>query len=550
MKKIVLILTLVFISLMINHTNAKADDGSDIVTFADNDVETIVKNQLSIPTDEPVTKADMKQLTEFKSKDSSVEVTSFEGLEYATNLTYFSVSYSEVTDFSILRNFTDLEVLVIEHQNFDATTLPDLDYFSKLTGVDFSRSNSNNTIVDKIALSDTVSEINISYNRNITDVSKFADMDSLITCNVQFCGIANFEWVNNASDSFMSLLGYNQSDSASSEIKRSDFDYNEETETLSLPYANMPNRLTNFDGYTPPFMENNDPIEIQYKVTDGEEEYIDYISALDIEGCTISYQDSAIVIQGLPKELFSKIVTLSFYSEYDNEAGTYNTPSNMEDYITSNGSYSLNYEVSDNIYQVTAEYKDDAGNEIAPEEVLTGELYTAFNTNEKTIPGYQLTEKPANATGEFQLTPQTVSYIYKKMDGAAVTVKYEDEAGNTLSDSIILTGKLGNKYQTEAKSIPGYQLKEKPSNTEGTYTNNPQEVIYIYEKITTDDNSKNANQQNSDIKPADKSNSNTAVKITAQKTLPKTGDTNPSIVLGMGLLLTIFAGRILYKKIN
>ncbi len=183
---------LVFISLMIDYTDAKADDGSEIVKFSDNDVETIVKKQLSIPIDEPVTKAQMEQLKTFKNKDSSIEITSFEGLEYGTNLTYFSVFDSQITDFSFLHHFPDLEVLSIQRQNFDVVTLPDLDYFSKLLAVDFSRTNSNNILADKIGMSDTISEVNISYNSGITDISKFADMDALSVCNVQFCGIVHF----------------------------------------------------------------------------------------------------------------------------------------------------------------------------------------------------------------------------------------------------------------------------------------------------------------------------------------------------------------------
>ncbi|MBF2664598.1 hypothetical protein [Listeria seeligeri] len=68
------------------------------------------------------------------------------------------------------------------------------------------------------------------------------------------------------------LSAYGQRNYVTKAVKRSDFDYDEATETLSLPYANMPNKLTNFDGYTPPFIEESDPINIEFKFNiDGED---------------------------------------------------------------------------------------------------------------------------------------------------------------------------------------------------------------------------------------------------------------------------------------
>lgn len=57
---------------------------------------------------------------------------------------------------------------------------------------------------------------------------------------------------------------------------------------------------------------------------------------------------------------------------------------------------------------------DEAGKELAPEEILTGKMHDEYITKPKEIDGYILTETPTNALGEFQYFSITVTYIYRK----------------------------------------------------------------------------------------------------------------------------------------
>ncbi|MFQ6323635.1 MucBP domain-containing protein [Lactococcus garvieae] len=66
-------------------------------------------------------------------------------------------------------------------------------------------------------------------------------------------------------------------------------------------------------------------------------------------------------------------------------------------------------------------------------------------------------------------------------NGAPVTVKYQDEEGNTLSDEVVKSGVIGEDYTTEQKDIPGYTLKEVQGNATGKFTDQPQNVTYVYE---------------------------------------------------------------------
>ncbi|EJQ43629.1 hypothetical protein IEQ_04957 [Bacillus cereus BAG6X1-2] len=70
--------------------------------------------------------------------------------------------------------------------------------------------------------------------------------------------------------------------------------------------------------------------------------------------------------------------------------------------------------------------------------------------------------------------------------GAPVTVKYVDEDGYSVAEDIVLTGKLDEKYTTEAKEIETYVLKETPVNATGVFTDKEQTVIYVYKKTPVD----------------------------------------------------------------
>ncbi|EGO2587798.1 MucBP domain-containing protein, partial [Enterococcus faecalis] len=62
-----------------------------------------------------------------------------------------------------------------------------------------------------------------------------------------------------------------------------------------------------------------------------------------------------------------------------------------------------------------------------------------------------------------------------------VKVKYVDEVGQEIAPEDTLTGNIGDQYQTQAKQVAGYVLKETPSNATGTYKEGTQTVTYVYQ---------------------------------------------------------------------
>lgn len=142
--------------------------------------------------------------------------------------------------------------------------------------------------------------------------------------------------------------------------------------------------------------------------------------------------------------------------------------------------------VHSNAGHITVKYQDANGTTLAPDDILTGngQLGRPYQTNAKTIENYRLIQMPANATGQFSDQAQTVIYVYTREDAGDITVQYLDENGKQLAADSVLSGQgqLGQPYETSPLNINGYTVKSTQGNTTGTYTLQPQRVVYIYER--------------------------------------------------------------------
>ncbi|EAD8368255.1 MucBP domain-containing protein [Listeria monocytogenes] len=142
-------------------------------------------------------------------------------------------------------------------------------------------------------------------------------------------------------------------------------------------------------------------------------------------------------------------------------------------------------------HDLTVNYVDEAGAEIHEPQTVSGNVGDDYDVTtpefELSIDKYELdTEQmPTNGIGTLSSEAQTVTYVYKKMEGAPVTVKYVDENGNEITTSDTLTGKLDDSYQAKAKEIAGFTLDNSklPANASGVFETNPQTVIYMYQAV-------------------------------------------------------------------
>ena len=132
---------------------------------------------------------------------------------------------------------------------------------------------------------------------------------------------------------------------------------------------------------------------------------------------------------------------------------------------------------------VTVKYLEEGSNkELSHDVTIIGAVGTEYYTVAKYIYGYQLTKVPENANGTFKKEPQTVTYYYKHRQ-SVVNVKYvEEKTLKSLVPDEVLTGYVGDKYETSAKNIPGYDFVRASINAKGVFLELPQTVIYYYRK--------------------------------------------------------------------
>ena len=143
---------------------------------------------------------------------------------------------------------------------------------------------------------------------------------------------------------------------------------------------------------------------------------------------------------------------------------------------------------------VVAKYLEDTTNTVlATEETQNGagKLGLPYTTVAKTVANYELTANPANATGTFITTEQTVTYVYRRKNAANVIVKHLEQGSNAVlypNEVLDGTGKLGLPYTTQARTtaqLPNYELVAGvPASVTGSYIEQatPVEIIYLYKR--------------------------------------------------------------------
>ncbi|EGP4507706.1 class 1 internalin InlJ [Listeria monocytogenes] len=197
---------------------------------------------------------------------------------------------------------------------------------------------------------------------------------------------------------------------------------------------------------------------------------------------------------------------------------------------------------------VEIHYVDENNKQLSSATEISGTVGDNYTTEPKTIDGYTLTTTPDNATGTFNTSSQTVTYVYTKNIEAAepVTVNYVDANGKTLAPSETLNGTIGDTYKATAKQIDGYTLSAEPTNATGQFTNSAQTVNYIYTKNTNIDQPL-PDKKPTNTTPTKPSNLKTTEVKKASDSLPKTGDSTPwkSALLGVFLSSTAL---VIWKK--
>ncbi|MGL9787931.1 MucBP domain-containing protein [Enterococcus sp. DIV2469a] len=275
---------------------------------------------------------------------------------------------------------------------------------------------------------------------------------------------------------------YERSDAAPVTVKYEDTEGNElavptvMNGKVGLPYTSEAKAINGW--YVPQMPENANGT-----YSESAQEVIYVYERSDAAPVTVKYEDTEGNELAAPTVMNGK-VGLPYTSEAKAINGWYvsQTPTNA------NGTYSETAQEVVYVYErsdaapVTVKYEDTEGNQLSAPTVLNGKIGLPYESEVKTIPGWYVSQTPTNANGTYSETAQEVVYVYERSDAAPVTVKYEDKEGNQLSAPTVLSGKIGLPYTSEAKTIPGWYVSQTPTNANGTYSENAQEVTYVYER--------------------------------------------------------------------
>lgn len=136
--------------------------------------------------------------------------------------------------------------------------------------------------------------------------------------------------------------------------------------------------------------------------------------------------------------------------------------------------------------RVVVNYEDEEGN-VLDTLTLSGEVGTAYETEEKVFDGYNFKSLTGERTGLYTDGEQVITYVYSKTPviGGTVTVHYLDENGENLTEPVEFNGNIGESYVTEEQDFEYYDFVSVEGETEGFYTTESQEVTYHYTAQTS-----------------------------------------------------------------
>ncbi len=507
---------------------AMANGKEDLATWMpDPTLQSVVAKSLGIEVSE-ITKEQMNKLQTLYIYAADSAIADLKGLEFAMNLSSFYMSgQNQITDFSVLKSLNNLAYVYLMGANVTDDNVPN--FGDNVTRLNLSSASVTDAVFSKIVNMKGLESLSFESNMNITTIAPLTALPNLTELRIQTCGVTDFTVINDF-PKLSSLAAYGQNtgrNDAVTSLSAKELNYDPNNQSFFVPFSIMPNRLTNFDGYQPPFTTSNSTSQT----------YFDS-NGVQIPSSRLTITEDGITVSGVTQSEFENIETMEYNAFYNNPAGSYAQPDGYSFYAISSGTYlhqfSINHQEA--AADVTVNYIDTDGNELKPSQKISGNIGESFDATTPNyrleIEGYTLKEVRGNPTGKFTDQPQTVTYVYVKnpVKAAEVTTKYVDTEGNKISDEVVKTGNIGDDYTTEQKAIDGYTFKEVQGNPTGKFTDQPQTVTYVYMKYKIYPASKADNK----LDHKDKTNNKETYSL-SQHTLPKTGENKRLALISTGI---------------
>ena len=521
-------------------------------------LQSIVAKALGIEVSE-ITKEKISKMQTIYIYSTDSALADLSGLEYATSLSSFYMNgTNQISDFSVLTKIDSLVYAYLMGANVTDDNVPD--FGDNLTRLNLSSANVTDAVYPKILKMKNLESLTFESNMNITTIAPLASLPNLKELRIQFCGVSDFTVINNF-PVLENLAAYGQNTGRSdgvTTISAKELNYDAATQSFFVPFSIMPNRLTNFDGYVPPFTTSNSPSQT----------YFD-LNGVQVPSSQLAITDQGITVSDITPEEFEDIQTMEYNSRLNNPAGTYAQPAGYSFYAISSGTYLHQFAINHQevAADVTVKYVDTDGNEIHASQVITGNVGDDYDATtdvyKLTISGYTLDTKqlPNNGTGVMSDQAQTVTYVYTKNSdkvkdserAAAVTVVYVDKDGKEIHAAKTIQGNIGDRYDATTKeyqlSINGYHLDESqlPENRIGKLGKEPQTITYVYTKDASPTKASTSEQKNK-TSTSKKENTNYQKDSESKVKLPQTNDVSKSYLNLIGIGLVSFIGFYLIKR--
>ena len=521
-------------------------------------LQSIVAKALGIEVSE-ITKEKISKMQTIYIYSTDSALADLSGLEYATSLSSFYMNgTNQISDFSVLTKIDSLVYAYLMGANVTDDNVPD--FGDNLTRLNLSSANVTDAVYPKILEMKNLESPTFESNMNITTIAPLATLPNLKELRIQFCAVSDFTVINNF-PVLENLAAYGQNTGRSdgvTTISAKELNYDAATQSFFVPFSIMPNRLTNFDGYVPPFSTSNSQSQT----------YFD-LNGVQLPSSQLSITDQDVTVSDITPEEFEGIHTMKYNSRLNNPAGTYAQPDGFSFYAISSGTYLHQFAINhqEAAADVTVEYVDTDGNEIHASQAISGNVgddYDATTDGYKlTINGYTLDTKqlPKNGIGVMSDQAQTVTYVYTKNSdkgkdserAAAVTVVYVDKDGKEIHAAKTIQGNIGDHYDATTKeyqlSINGYHLDESqlPENRIGKLGKEPQTITYVYTKDASPAKTSTSEQKNK-TSTSKKENTNYQKDSESKAKLPQTNDVSKSYLNLIGIGLVSFIGFYLIKR--
>ncbi|EGO5014126.1 MucBP domain-containing protein, partial [Enterococcus faecalis] len=341
-------------------------------------LQSVVAKSLGIEVSE-ITKEQMSKLQTIYIYASDFTIADLTGLEYAINLSSFYMSgQNQITDFSVLGSLNNLTYVYLMGSNVTDDNVPN--FGDNVTRLNLSSASVTDSVFSKIVNMKGLESLSFESNMNITTIAPLTALPNLTELRIQVCGVTDFTVINDF-PKLSSLAAYGQNtgrNDAVTSLSAKELNYDPNNQSFFVPFSIMPNRLTNFDGYQPPFTTSNSTSQT----------YFD-LNGVQIPSSRLTITEDGITVSGVTQIEFENIETMEYNAFYNNPAGSYAQPDGYSFYAISSGTYwhqfSINHQEA--AADVTVNYIDTDGNELKPSQKISGNIGESFDA---TTPDYRI----------------------------------------------------------------------------------------------------------------------------------------------------------------